>query len=110
MGEGIEPREDFPVVPRYEELLKEQHLLISGHSRRYLRQEHYFPGAVIDRIGLERWQEQGSLSINDRVRQEVERLIEEYQPSSPAPEVKTGLTKIMEAEARRCGMEKLPIQ
>lgn len=110
MSEGIEPREDFPIVPRYEELLKEQHLLISEHSRRYLRQEHYFPGAVIDRVGLERWQEQGSLSIENRAGQEVERLIEEYQPSSLAPEVKVELTKIMEAEARRCGMEKLPVQ
>jgi trimethylamine--corrinoid protein Co-methyltransferase len=110
MGEGIEPREDFPIVPRYEELLKEQHLLISEHSRRYLRQEHYFPGPVIDRVGLERWQEQGSLSIDDRARREVERLIEEYRPSSLAPEVKIELTKIMEAEARRCGMEKLPEQ
>lgn len=106
--EGIVPREDFPVVPRYEELLKEQHLLISKHTRRYLRQEHYFPGPVIDRASHERWQEQGSLSLVERAHREVERLIGEYEPSSLASEVKKELTRIMEADARRCGMEKLP--
>jgi trimethylamine--corrinoid protein Co-methyltransferase len=106
--EGVQPREDFPAVPRFEELLKEQHLLISKHTRRYLRQEHYFPGPVIDRASHERWQEQGSLSLLDRARKEVERLIGEYEPSSLAAEVKKELTCIMEAEARRCGMETLP--
>jgi trimethylamine--corrinoid protein Co-methyltransferase len=106
--EGIEPREDFPVIPRYEELLKEQHLLISKHTRRYLRQEHYFPGPVIDRASHERWQEQGSLTLVERARREVERLIGEYEPSSVTSEVKKELTGIMAAEARRCGMEKLP--
>lgn len=106
--EGIQPREDFPAVPRFEELLKDQHLLISKHTRRYLRHEHYFPGSVIDRALHERWQEQGSLSLSDRARSEVERLIGEYEPSSLAEEVKKELTGIMEAEARRRGMEKLP--
>lgn len=108
MVEGIQPREDFPVVPRYEELLKEQHLLISKHTRRYLRQEHYFPGSVIDRASHGRWQEQGSLSLLERARSEVERLVGEYEPSSLAVEVKKELTSIMEVEARRCGMDKLP--
>lgn len=106
--EGIAPREDFPAVPRFEELLREQHLLISKHTRRYLRQEHYFPGPVIDRASHDRWQEEGSLSLLDRARSEVERLIGEYEPSSLAEEVKKELTGIMEVEARRRGMEKLP--
>ena len=106
--EGIAPKEDFPAIPRYEELLKEQHLLISKHSRRYLKQEHYFPGPVIDRASHERWHEQGSLSLAERARNEVERLIAEYEPSSLAPEVKKELTEIMTAESCQCGMEKLP--
>ncbi|MCP5108445.1 MAG: hypothetical protein GY950_33985, partial [bacterium] len=101
MGKGIEPREDFPIVPRYEELLKEGHLLISKHSRRNLRKEHYFPGPVIDRASHERWREEGSLSLGERAQREVERLIGEYEPSSLAPEVKKKLTEIMEAEAKR---------
>ena len=105
---GIEPREDFPIVPRYEELLKDRHLLISKHSRRYLREEHYFPGPVIDRASAERWREEGSLTLGQRAQREVERLIDEYQPSSLSPEVKVELTGIMQSHARGCGMEKLP--
>lgn len=106
--QGIEPREDFPVVPRYEELLKERHLLISRHSRRYLRKEHYFPGPVIDRASHNRWKEEGGQTLAERAHGEVKRLIETYQPSDLAPGIKKQLTEIMEAEARRVGMEKLP--
>jgi trimethylamine--corrinoid protein Co-methyltransferase len=49
MVQGITPKEDFPSLGRFEELLNEGHLLISKHSRRHLREEHYFPGPVIDR-------------------------------------------------------------
>jgi trimethylamine--corrinoid protein Co-methyltransferase len=108
MVQGIEPRDDFPIVPRYEELLKERHLLISRHSRRYLRKEHYFPGPVIDRANHDRWKEAGSLTLGERAHREVERLIEEYQPSAPAPEIKKRLTEIMETEARQIGMDALP--
>ncbi|GAG01453.1 unnamed protein product, partial [marine sediment metagenome] len=64
--EGIEPHEDFPALPRFEELLKDRHLLISKHTRRYLRQEHYFPGDTIDRANRARWQEEGGLTLGER--------------------------------------------
>jgi trimethylamine--corrinoid protein Co-methyltransferase len=108
MIEGIEPRDDFPSLPRYQELLQEQHLLISKHSRRYLRKEHFFPGPVIDRASLARWQEEGSATLGERAHKEVERLIAEYQPTSIADDIKNRLTKIIEAEAERFGLGKLP--
>ena len=43
---GIEPRDDFPAQPLFEELLKERHLLISKHTRRHLRD-----GASLPRPG-----------------------------------------------------------
>ncbi len=108
MLEGIEPREDFPTLPRFEELLADQHLLISEHTRRYLRQEHLFPGAVIDRANRSRWQEEGGLSLRERAGREVERLLADYEPSRLPDTVKAELTKLMEAEARRHGMDGLP--
>lgn len=105
---GIEAKEDFPALPHFQKLLKEQHLIIANHTRRYLGEEHYFPGKVIDRANLRRWQESGSLTLVERARQEVERLISEYKPSQLPEEVKFRLTEIMEKEARCCGMDKLP--
>ena len=106
---GIEPKEDFPALPRFEELLKDRHLLISKHTRRYLREEHYFPGAAIDRANRARWQEEGGLTLGQRAHREVERLIADYRPSRLPEEAKKELTKLMEAEARRYGMGSLPL-
>ncbi len=105
---GIEPREDFPALPRFEELLKDQHLLISKHTRRYLRQEHYFPGDTIDRANRARWQEEGGLTLGERAHREVERLVAEYQAPELPADVRADLTERMEHEARRWGMDRLP--
>ena len=105
---GIEPREDFPVLPRFQELLAEQHLLISGHTRKYLKQEHYCPGPTIDRANRARWQEEGGTTLRERAHREVEKLLDEYRPSRLPEDVKKEVTRLMEVEARRYGMDSLP--
>ncbi len=106
--EGIEPREDFPALPISEELLREKHLLIADHTRRHLRKEITFPGPVIDRANRDRWLKEGQLTLGQRAAREVSRLIEQYTPSRLPEEAKAELTRLMEAEARRFGMEGLP--
>jgi trimethylamine--corrinoid protein Co-methyltransferase len=106
--EGIEVREDFPAQPLFEELLQEQHLLISEHTRHYLRQEHFFPGPVIDRANRARWMEEGSLTLGERAHQQVEKLLQSYQPSKLPSETKKSLIELMEAEAKKHGQAKLP--
>lgn len=108
MVEGIEPKEDFPSLPRFEELLKEQHLLISEHTRKYLKEEHFFPGRVIERANRARWQEEGSLTLMDKAQGEVEKLLDSYEPSALPNDIKKELTGLMEAEAHKYGVEKLP--
>jgi trimethylamine--corrinoid protein Co-methyltransferase len=108
--DGIEPREDFPAVPRFEELLQEEHLLISDHTRRFLRDEHYFPGTAIDRANRSRWREEGSLTLGERTHREVEQIVAKHTPSSLSDDTKTELTRLMTAEAQRYGMDALPHQ
>jgi trimethylamine--corrinoid protein Co-methyltransferase len=108
MIRGIEPKEDFPSLPRFEELLKEKHLLISKHTMRYLKEEFYLPGSVIDRANRDRWQEEGGKTLLERAHGEVERQLEEYTPSRLPDDKKSELTKLMEIEARRHGMSSLP--
>ncbi len=108
MLKGIEPKEDFPAIPRFEELLAEKHLLISKHTRKYLKEEHHFSGPVIDRANLSRWREEGGRTLRERAHSEVERLIGEHRPSQLPDDVKAELTRLMEAEARRYGMDTLP--
>jgi trimethylamine--corrinoid protein Co-methyltransferase len=107
---GMEPREDFPILPRIQELLQNQHLLISDHTRKYLREEHLFPGPVIDRAHRSRWQEEGALTLGERAHREVQRLIEQYEPTELSPSVRRDLIDLMTTEAQRYGLETLPIQ
>jgi trimethylamine--corrinoid protein Co-methyltransferase len=106
--EGIEPREDFPALPIFEELLREKHLLIADHTRRHLRKEITFPGPVIDRANRDRWLKEGCLTLGQRAAREVSRLIDKYTLSRLPEETKAELTRLMEREARRHGMEALP--
>lgn len=105
---GIEPREDFPARPLFEELLREKHLLIARHTRRHLRSEIVFPGPVIDRANAARWLEEGGLTLGQRARREVERLVGAWRPSGIADDVRRELVRRMTDEARRHGMDVLP--
>jgi len=105
---GIEPKEDFPSIPIFQELLKDQHLLISKHTRKYLKEEHYFPSPVIDRANRARWADEGSVTLGDRAHKQVQKHLSEYQPSRLSSDVKAEMEKLMTAEARRYGMDSLP--
>ena len=105
---GIEPRDDFPAAPLLSELMREHHLLIADHTLRHLRSEISFPGPVIDRANRSRWRSEGGRTLGQRAAAEVERLVAAWQPP-PLPDGAAGeLTRVMAAEARRWGMEKLP--
>jgi trimethylamine--corrinoid protein Co-methyltransferase len=108
MIDGIEPREDFPALGIFQELLKEKHLLISEHTRRYLDKEHFFPGPVIDRARRSRWEDEGALTLEQRAHREVERLLESYELSDLPEHVKKELVRLMSEEARRHGQDNLP--
>ncbi|MEN8209274.1 MAG: trimethylamine methyltransferase family protein, partial [Candidatus Fermentibacteria bacterium] len=75
---------------------------------KYLRDEHYFPGAVIDRANSSRWKEEGSLTIGDRAKSEIAKLLGEYEPTGLSEDVLAEMTGLMEAEAARFGMDRLP--
>ncbi|MGD0126807.1 MAG: trimethylamine methyltransferase family protein [Terriglobia bacterium] len=106
--QGIEPREDFPALPLFEELRREKSLLIADHTRRHLREEITFPGPVIDRGNRGRWIDGGRLTLRERAAQEVSRLLEQYTPSRLPEATKLELTRLMESEARRYGVDALP--
>ncbi len=105
---GIEPREDFPAVPRFQELLREGHLLIADHTRKHLKAEHYFPGPTIDRANRSRWQVEGSRTLGERAHAEVERLLAAWKAPALPEDVRAELTRLMRAEAKRFGMDALP--
>jgi len=108
MVRGIEPREDFPAIPRFEELMKEKHLLVSKHSRRYLKVEHRYPGRLIDRAGRSRWGEEGGKTLLQRASEEIEKHLKDFRESRLPADVKRELGKLMADKAAEFGMDRLP--
>ena len=105
---GIEPREDFPTIPLLQELLRDKHLLIADHTRRHLRSEITFPGPVVDRANRARWLEEGGLTLGERARAEVERLVASAPASEIGEDQRDELVGVMAAAARTAGMDSLP--
>jgi len=108
MLEGITPKEDFPTLPRLEELLQEGHLLISDHSMKYLNEEQYFPKPIIDRANRPRWIDEGSLTLGERAHRQVKESLDQYSSNSLSDDVKKELVRLMEKEAKKYGMDALP--
>ena len=106
--EGITPKDDFPALPIFQELLRDKHLLISEHSMRHRDKEHFLPGPAIDRANRERWQKQGAHNLGRRLHNEVDKLLKSYQPSRLPESTKKELIKLMEKEANRYGQDHLP--
>jgi trimethylamine:corrinoid methyltransferase-like protein len=105
---GIEPREDFPSRPLFEELLAEKHLLIADHTRRHVREELTFPGPVIDRTSRARWLDEGAATLGERAASEVDLKLAEFEPSRIGDDVKRELERVMGAAGRAAGMDSLP--
>jgi trimethylamine--corrinoid protein Co-methyltransferase len=106
---GIEPRDDFPSRPLFEELLREGHLLIAAHTRKHLREQIRVPSPVIERAPFGRWREEGETTLGARAAREVARLIGAWTPSRVPDAAKQALRERMAHAARTAGMEELPL-
>jgi trimethylamine--corrinoid protein Co-methyltransferase len=108
MIKGIEPREDFPSQELFEELLKEKHLLIAEHTRKYLKEEHYFPDQVIDRASRDRWQEEGARTLGEKAHEKVENIINDFKKTPLSSSTRETLKEIMNDENGKHSESKLP--
>lgn len=108
MLRGIEPREDFPALPIFQEFLRDKHLIIADHTMRHIKDEIRFPGPLIDRANRARFEDEGGLSLRERASGQVERIIGEAEPSHLADEIKVQLIERMESAATEAGMDSLP--
>jgi trimethylamine--corrinoid protein Co-methyltransferase len=100
---GIEPREDFPSRPLFEELLRDGHLLIAAHTRRHRREQLRTSSPVIERAPLGRWREDGEGTLARRASAEVERLLAAWTPSRVPDETKRALRERMAHAAAAAG-------
>ena len=78
-------------------------------TRQLFGKEQHLPSPVIDRGSIRTWQERGSLDTFARAKARVKELLTGYQKPGLAPEAERDLRGIVEREARKAGMDKLPV-
>jgi trimethylamine--corrinoid protein Co-methyltransferase len=105
LTEGIKPKGDFPALPLFEELLDAKHLLIAHHTLQNIKTEHFIPGTVIDRKNSKRWEEDGSMPLQKRANLEVEKLINDYQPSRLSDDLKRQCRALIPAKNLPCDLK-----
>ena len=108
MISGIAETEQESIIPLMDQLLLEGHLLASEHTMTYLRSEHKYPDKIIERSNHSHWISEGEQTINQRAEAQVKKLIDSYAESQLPEEIQKELIKLMQAEARLYGMDKLP--
>ena len=105
---GIDGRQTPIALDVMQELGHSGNFLRHPHTKKWFREELYFPSDVIDRDTYETWEKKGAKSAWDRAKERVDILLAEYQPPSISAEVKTELRDIATRAANLAGMETLP--
>jgi len=90
-------REDLPTRDLVRQLLHEKHLLTSPHTLNHWRSELYLPGLVFDRINRETWLRAGGMTLDQRVHQEVERLLGAYASPPLDPRIDAEMIRIIKS-------------
>jgi trimethylamine--corrinoid protein Co-methyltransferase len=106
--DGIALRE----IPLAQHILKKigqvDHFLTDPHTLQWFKEEAYFPGPVIDRGTLGEWEESGRFTAAQRAHQQVEKILAEAEPKLLSQDVAKELERILLADAKAYGLEKLP--
>jgi len=102
---GIESRGTLLAEDLFGDLSQGDHFLTSPTTLRWLREEIYWPGKVLDRAAREAG---SSHNLLERARRQVREKLAAHQPTPLPEDVQRALTRIMAADARRHGLEKLP--
>ena len=84
---GIEVNDDTLALDVINQVGPGGHYLMEEHTMRYMRTELYYPSAVFDRQGRERWEETGGTDAWMRAKEIARRILAEHQPEPLDPQV-----------------------
>ncbi len=78
-------------------------------TRDLFKKEQYLPSDVIDRDSLRGWQESGKLDAWQRAKDRTRKVLNDYHSPQIDPKLKNELFNLMTSEAKRAGMDHLPV-
>lgn len=107
--EGIRPRTDPLAEDLFQgDIYEGDHFLTSPTTMRWFKEEFFYPGSIIDRDQKDVWIKKGATTAEERAHKEVERILASHSPLPLSEEIDRELVRIMEGEAKRYGLERLP--
>lgn len=95
---GIERRDEVMALDLLREGIAAEQFLKLSHTRKWYREEYYFPGPVIDRTVGEMWAIQGKKSAAERAHEQVVRLLGQEGAPQLSDEVVRELDELMNAD------------
>jgi trimethylamine--corrinoid protein Co-methyltransferase len=102
--DGVRFREETAGIDVLRELTASKGFLTSQHTRRFFKQEAYYPSDVIDRYTEGDWEQSGSPDAAARAHKVVTRLLGDAPASLLARETAAELESIMIADAASHGV------
>jgi trimethylamine--corrinoid protein Co-methyltransferase len=106
--DGLALREDPLAMHILSKIGQVDHFLTDPHTLQWFKEEAYFPGPTIDRGTLGEWEESDRLTAAQRAHDQVEKILAKAQPKPLPQDMAEELEKIVLADAKAYGMEKLP--
>jgi trimethylamine--corrinoid protein Co-methyltransferase len=106
--QGLQPRTATLATATFAQVGLKSDFLKLKETRQLFKLEQILPSPVIDRGSLRAWQECGSTDTFARAQARLQELLASYQRPELAPAVQRELYAIVEHEARRLGLERLP--
>jgi trimethylamine---corrinoid protein Co-methyltransferase len=89
--------EDLPVAGLVDQLMTDQHLIMSPHTLAHWPEELHLPSPLIDRDNREAWTRAGAKEIDERATDEVNRRLAAYHQLETDPAIELELQRIIRA-------------
>jgi len=106
--EGITLRDDPLAIGVLIEGLQAGHFMSLPHTLKWFRREGYYPDAVVNRDVKEKWAAGGRKDALGAARERVAKLLRDGIPNLLDGPRRNDLRKIIAADAKRHGIDKLP--
>jgi trimethylamine--corrinoid protein Co-methyltransferase len=106
--QGVEARTETLALDMFAKVGAQGDFLKLPETRKLFRQEQHIPAKVIDRGSLNSWEQTGRKDTFSRAKGRVDELVAAYKRPELRAEVDQGLRNIVEEQAKRGGMERLP--
>ena len=86
-----------------------KHFLLSPTTMKWFKKEYYYPGVIISREDDQAWIKKGSTNAQQRASMEVKRILTSHKPIPLEENTEKNLQQVITRDAKKYGMEKLPV-